>query len=104
MTAVASNTNFIFFLITQKSNQPKHMKLDLLIRWAFVLILFSSYTLSAQFKISGTVTDEKGEPLTGATIHLLRASFILFITLWNFGSNVWLYFEGDLYIDSCYNI
>ncbi|MEO1049742.1 MAG: TonB-dependent receptor [Bacteroidota bacterium] len=39
--------------------------------WALALVLLISYDLSAQYKISGTVNDEYGEPLMGATVRVL---------------------------------
>ena len=42
--------------------------------WAFTLSLFFASPLTAQYKVSGTVTDETGSPLTGATVQLLNTS------------------------------
>ncbi len=40
-------------------------------RWTFLLLTLISYQLSAQYQITGTVKDEVGEPLIGATVHIM---------------------------------
>ena len=43
-------------------------------KWTFILLLFMVNELSAQYRVSGTVKDEKGSPLIGATIQLLNTT------------------------------
>ena len=42
--------------------------------FALVFILFISWTTQAQFLIQGKIVNEKGSPLSNATLTLLRAS------------------------------